>query len=313
MDRDRDLPPDDADELTWLLFHQDNVLTRRQALHHLTPKAIRHRVRTGAWLSLHRGVLLAHPGPVTMRQRHWAALLAVAASGTAYVAGLSALQFLGLKRIGSSVIHILLPASRKDLRPPPGVRVHRTRNLEEADLHSVGLPPITMPARSLVDAMQWASSVNEARMIMAATFQQRLVDADDVLGALERLRHVRRRGLILRVLADVATGSHTLAELDILALCRRAGLPEPRRQVRVAADGVTAYLDLFFDEWGLQVEVDGRHHLDVDQWRRDLRRQNALSAKGFRVLRYPSHSVREEPEVVVAQIRATLISLGWPG
>jgi very-short-patch-repair endonuclease len=313
MDRDRDLPPDDADELTWLLFHQDNVLTRSQALHHLTPKAIEHRTRSGRWLSLHRGVLLADPGPVTLRQRHWAAVLAAAASGAAYLAGLSALQSVGLRRITSPVIHVLLPADRDDVRPPAGVRLHRSRRLDAEDVHGVGLPPATMPARSLVDATQWASSPDEARTIMAATFQQRLVSVDDVAGALGRMRKVRRLPLLLRTLADVATGSHTLAELDILALCRRGGLPEPNRQFRADADGNSRYLDLLFEEWGLHVEIDGRHHLEIRQWWRDLHRQNTLSVHGWRLLRFPSYIVREQPDVVIAQIRAALTAAGWSG
>jgi hypothetical protein len=53
---DRDLPPDDADELTWLLFHQDNVLTRRQALHHLTRKSTVTRRAAASRVAKRRGM-----------------------------------------------------------------------------------------------------------------------------------------------------------------------------------------------------------------------------------------------------------------
>ncbi|WP_344134322.1 endonuclease domain-containing protein [Luedemannella flava] len=245
-----DLPADDADDLTWLLFRQHHVLTRRQALQHLTEDAVRHRLRTGRWVQ----------------------------------------------------------------RAPPGVRIHRTRHLHPDDLRPAGAPPSTMPARSLVNAVQWAVSADQARFIMAATFQQRPVDATDIDAVLARLPKVRRQGLLRRTLADVGAGSHTLAELDLLRLCGSAGLPTPSRQVRrTDADGRDRYLDLYFDEWGVHVEVDGAHHMDVRQWWRDMHRQNALSAHGLRTLRFPSFAVREQPDVVVAQLRTALVAAGWRG
>ncbi|WP_320068215.1 DUF559 domain-containing protein [Micromonospora sp. RTGN7] len=45
----RALPADDADELTWLLFRQEEVISLRQALRHLSRKTIRHRVDTRRW------------------------------------------------------------------------------------------------------------------------------------------------------------------------------------------------------------------------------------------------------------------------
>ncbi|GAA1736797.1 DUF559 domain-containing protein [Luedemannella helvata] len=309
-----DLPPDDADDLTWLLFRQDNVLTRRQAIAHLSADAVRHRLRTGRWLTLHRGVLLAQPGPVTLGQRQWAAVLSAAARGQAYLAGLSALGAAGLRTVRSSAIHVLLPGERRDRKAPPGVRVHRTRHLHADDLRTNGAPPATMPARSVVDAVCWAESADQARLILAATFQQRLVDVADVARVLERLPKLRRRPLILRTLADVGAGSHSLAELDLVRLCRQAGLPTPSRQVpRVDSDGTHRYLDLLFEEWGVHVEVDGAHHVDARQWWLDLRRQNALAAYGMRTLRFPAFMIREQPDVVVAQIRTALRAAGWPG
>ncbi len=309
-----DLPPDDADDLTWLLFRQHHVLTRRQALTHLSADALRHRLRTGRWRPLYRGVLLAHPGPVTLAQRQWAAVLSAAAGGRAYLAGLSALAAAGLRTVNSPVIHVLLPGERRDRRAPPGVRVHRTRHLHADDLRMGGAPPATMPARSVVDAVCWAESADQARLILAATFQQRLVDAADVALVLHRLPKLRRRPLILRTLADVDAGSHSLAELDLVRLCRQAGLPTPSRQVlRVDSDGTNRYLDILFEEFDVHVEVDGSHHVDARQWWLDLRRQNALATHGMRILRFPAFMIREQPDVVVAQIRTTLRAAGWTG
>jgi very-short-patch-repair endonuclease len=311
---DADLPPEDADDLTWLLFRQDSVITRRQALQFLSAKAVRHRVNSGRWRRVHRGVFVTHTAALTHRQRQWAAVLATAAGGSAYLAGLSALQLFRLKRVDSRVIHVLLPDERNDVNPPPGVRVHRTRRLAAEDVHHVGLPPCTMPARSLVDAAQWASSPDQARLIIAATFQQRLVDGEDVASVLHRMPKPRRLPLIMATVADAEGGSHTLAELDFVALCRRAGLPTPGRQVRrTDADGRVRYLDAYFEQWGIHVEIDGRHHMAVDQWWQDMDRQNVLVSSGLHTLRFPSSVVRWHPEAVVLRLRAALTAAGWRG
>src|SRR5262249_52646511 len=100
---------------------------------------------------------------------------------------------------------------------PAGVAVHRTRR--PLDLDQYRRPPATMPERSLLDATQWARTDHEANLIIAATFQQRLVRLGDVRRAVEAMPNMRRRRLLLRTAADAAGGSHSLSELDLLALC----------------------------------------------------------------------------------------------
>jgi hypothetical protein len=171
-----------------------------------------------------------------------------------------------------------------------------------------------MPGRSLVDAAQWACSDEEARAVIAAGFQQRLVNDADIRQVLDRMPRARRRKLIAQTAADAAGGAHSLAELDFLGLVRRAGLPEPSRQkVRYDATGRRRYLDVYFDGWGVHVEIDGSQHLDALVAWADMRRQNELWIAGDRVLRFPAWAVRNEPDQVIAQLKAALRAAGWPG
>ncbi|MFI6762725.1 DUF559 domain-containing protein [Micromonospora sp. NPDC050417] len=304
----RPLPPD-AEPLAHLLVRQSDVLSRRQALRHLSPKAVQHRIESGRWQFAGRGVYLAHTGPVSREQRRWVAVLGV---GSAVLAGLSALELLGFRGYHSEALHVLISASRKDLDPPYGVVVHRTRRLLPADVHRMGLPPCTMPARSLVDAAQWAPNDDRARAIVAAGFQQRLVSGTEVDKVLTRMPNARRRRLILATTADARDGAASIAESDFLRLCRRAGLPEPSRQVRrTDARGRRRYLDVYFDDWRVQVEIDGGQHLEVRHWWADMRRQNDLWVAGVRILRFPAWVVRDRPDEVVAQLRAALQAAGW--
>lgn len=125
---------------------------------------------------------------------------------------------------------------------------------------------------------------------------------------------VRRRRLILSTATDAAGGAHSLGELDLLGLVRRAGLPEPSRQVvRRDSAGRRRYLDAYFEQWRVHVEVDGGQHLDPAHAWADMRRQNDLWVEGDRVLRFPAWVLRARPEEVIAQLRAALRAAGWPG
>ncbi|MGC4792678.1 endonuclease domain-containing protein [Micromonospora saelicesensis] len=308
----RRLPSDDADELTWLLFHQEDVLSLEQARRHLSPKAIRHRVATGTWRQIHRAVFVAHNGPVSAGQLRWAAVLA--AGPQAILGGLTAAQAGGFRGFPGRPIHILLPASCRRGSLPAGVLAHRTVTLRDQDVLAVGQPKRTMPARSIVDAAQWASDDQQARTIIAAACQQGIVAGDDLSRIVERLPRVRRRQLMLATAADAAGGAHSLAELDFLGLIRRAGLPEPARQkIRYDSTGRRRYLDAYFEEWRVHVEIDGGQHIDPRAWWADMRRQNDLWIEGDRVLRFPAWVIRAHPDEVLRQILEALRAAGWKG
>jgi hypothetical protein len=192
------------------------------------------------------------------------------------------------------------------------VIVHRTTLLPAMDIDERARLPCTTPARSAVDAACWARSDREAMTLLAMVFQQRLVDLDDIRRVLLRRPAGRRTDLIARTAVDAAGGAHALAELDFLALSRAAGLPEPTLQKRRRdASGRIRYLDVLYEPYGVHVEIDGGHHVDVRQAWADMQRQNDLWIEGTRVLRFPAWLVRERPAEVVAQVRAALIAAGW--
>jgi hypothetical protein len=308
------------EDLAELIGRQMGVISRRQALRHLSPDAIKRRVASGRWQAPHRGVYVTHTGPINRPERRWMAVLAAGAGRTALLGGLSALETVGFRRgylAGpgrlAECLHVLVPARLKAVKAPAGVLVHRTSRLETADIHQLGSPPGTRPARSLIDAAQWAPDDDRARAIVAAGLQQRLVRADDMQAVLTRMPRARRRALIVEAVRDAVAGAHSLPEADFLRLCRRDGLPTPSMQhARRDGEGRQRYLDAYFAEWGVHVEIDGGQHTDVAQWWADMRRQNALWIPGDRVLRFPAWAIRNRPAEVATQIRAALIAAGWP-
>lgn len=304
--------PDSLSDLDFLLLRQEGVIAWQQARRYLTEKTILHRVRSGRWRQAHRAVYVTHTGSVADGQRLWIASLAVGNGRPALLAGATALSQLGLRGYRSRRVHIIVPAGRQDTDPPRGVIVHRTRTLRPQDMHLAGAPPCTMPGRSMIDAAQWAASDAEAVTVIAATFQQRLVCLADVAPLLTRMRRLRRRPVIVAAVADASGGAESTYEIEFLRLCRRARLPEPVRQaVRTDRSGGRRYCDVLFEQWRVQVEIDGSQHMEVRAWYADMRQGNDVAISGVRLLRFPGWAVRHRPDEVIADVRAALIAAGW--
>ena len=155
---------------------------------------------------------------------------------------------------------------------------------------------------------------NGTRAVLAAGIQQRLVRPEDLTAALARRGTVSRWMLVRTTLADIAGGAQALSELDFCRLTRRFGLPEPSRQaLRKDKRGRVRWLDACWERERVVVEVDGLWHIDAAAWWADMHRDNELTLSGYRVLRFPAFAVRDQPEVVAAQIADALRLAGGPG
>jgi very-short-patch-repair endonuclease len=178
------------------------------------------------------------------------------------------------------------------------VRVHRARE-RPASARRHGIP-LTTPERTLLD--------------LAAVLPQReldrAVEQAKVLHLTTRaalLRCPSRRGIraLERALADEPRLTRSEAEQRLLELLRAADLPPPRTNVRVHGHEV----DLLWPRERLIVEVDGfAFHSTREAFERDRRRDAALQARGYRVLRLTWRQIVHEPQLVVARV-ATLLAI----
>lgn len=146
--------------------------------------------------------------------------------------------------------------------------------------------------------------------MLAAAVQQRLTTADRLLAEVGRTRTVRHRREVLLVLGDVAGGSQSMAEIDLVRLCGRHGLPLPARQVvRRDAGGRRRYLDVTWElasGRSVLLEVDGGLHATFEQWVDDGLRAAEVSRPGESVLRLSAQAIRFEEARVVAALRRHL-------
>ncbi|MDG4810652.1 hypothetical protein O7634_28180 [Micromonospora sp. WMMD1120] len=311
------LPADDADALDWLAFEQAGVLTTRQVSGLLSEGTVRGRVRSGRWRSICRGVLLTGNGRLTRDQQLWVAVLATGPG--ALLAGVTAAAEAGVRGLRREPLHVLVPAGRRAARTTlrnlpidmPAVLVHRTSVLPDSH-RQLARPPRTTTARALVDAAGWATGVDEAQGVLAAGCQQRRALPGELRAVLDVLPRAPRRRLIAQAVADIAGGAEALSEIDFVRLCRRHRLPAPDlQQRRVDAAGRNRWLDAYWREWRVQVEIDGAHHMDARQWAADMRRQNDVWTSGDRILRFPAWLVRARPGEVADTVRRALVAAGW--
>lgn len=290
---------------------QGGVMTRRQLYRSgWTRWMVEAEVRAGRWHRLGRQslfVLDAATSPDPELARRWWAVLEV--GGRAAVDGVTALQHAGLRGFDQPDIQVSVHKSGFHQRPK-GVRVYETRRRRPEDVIAQGLPRVR-PAVAAVRAALWARSNRQAALVLIMTVQQRIATAAEISTALDSVVRHHRRQFLRAVLADIATGVQSMGELDFARLCRSAGLPEPDRQVVRQGPRGRVYLDAYWDEYRVVVEIEGVHHEWESNQVGDTLRQNDLTLRSEAVLRIPVIGLRDQPRPYLDQLRTLLRSRGW--
>jgi len=161
---------------------------------------------------------------------------------------------------------------------------------------------VTNLHRTLLDLCAWSPAV-EALVVLDMAITRTGIDqlqtyADSVNGRAGASR--------LRQLAEIAAPAESPMETRLRWLLIKAGLPAPEVQTDLH-DGEGNFVgraDLYYPRAHLVIEFDGANHRD--RLVGDDRRQNALIAAGYRVLRFTAADVYGRPEAIVGQVRAAL-------
>lgn len=231
------------------------VVTRQELLRaDVTHEDIRTELRAGVW---HRAG--AHTLSIDAREPHDHGLFwrAVWESGPrAVLDGVSALIWCGLKGWTESGVCVSVPHNAT-VRAVPGIRHHFLRDLGRVDRQWL---PHTVAEVAVVRAAQWARSETAAATVLAMSVQQKMAAPVRVMEHWSSLRSPFRREFLDVVIKDICDGAQSLNELDVARLCRARGLPEPTRQkVRTGRNG-RVYLDVYWEEYGVHLEIQGAHH-----------------------------------------------------
>ena len=287
---------------------QGGALSRRQLYAiGFTRWEVTAHVRARRWQVVTDQVVCTHTGPLSQEALHWSAVFQ--GGPRAHLDGASALVASGLKRFDVDRVRVSVPR---------GARVRRTRLFDirqtrrwSPELLVANGVPRTTPAVAAVRAALWAKSDRQAALVLSMAVQQGLVTPAGLADAALLVKRDRRRLLVQRVVLDLLGGARSLGEIDVARECRRRGLPEPSRQVLRRDKAHRYYLDVYWDEWGVVVEIDGIHHAWAENVVGDALRQNSVSISSATVLRLPLLGLRTQPDAFFDQIADALSAAGW--
>jgi hypothetical protein len=294
-----------------LLGAQCGVLSRLQALDvGLSSDAIGGYLRTGSWRQLQRGVYATFTGQPPREAILWAALLRSGAD--AVLSHQTAAELDGLTDRVSRAVHVTVPTDRR-VRGAINVIVHRSGRISEAR-HPVLLPPRTRIEETVLDLTQEARDADEAFHWLSRACGGRLTTANRLQGALEQRKHARYRNELITGLTAISDGVHSTLEYRyVRGVERPHELPTAQRQAKITLGKARRYLDNYYEDFGVAVELDGHAaHRVHDRWR-DVHRDNALTGAGIITLRYSWTDVTQRACEVAAEIGAVLRRRGWAG
>ena len=293
--------------VNWLASQQLSVATVVQLqVAGLGRGAIEHRVERGLLHRRHRGVYLVGspvPPPGAIE------LAAVLACGEgAVVSHRSAAGLWGLLPPHGEPVDVTVVRGHRRARE--GIRVFTVGRIDRRDIDRSHGIPVTAPARTLIDIAadatdgEFEQAVSEARAL-------RLLRDGDLEAALARAGHRRGTAKVRAFLRSERESGFTRSEAErrMRRLAREAGLPQPVCNERLLGYSV----DFLWTEYGVVVEVDGyQFHGHRSAFERDRRRDQALIAAGYTVVRITWRQLRHEP-LWVAAVVASALTARRPG
>lgn len=287
---------------------QDGVLSRRQVYALGVPRwLVRREVLARRWVRVGDQAILLHTGPLSPAGHRWAALFV--GGPRAMLDGASSLVASGLERFDEVRVRVSVPRGAR-IRHRAEYDVRQTRRWAADDLLRGPGIPRTRPAVAALRAALWARTDREATYVVTAAVQQGLVRADDLGAELLRIRRDRRRAMLHELVNELLDGARSLGEVDVARALRERGLPAPERQVLRRDSRGRYYLDLYWPQFRLVVEIDGIHHTWAENVVGDALRQNALTMQGDRVLRLPLLGFRLEQAAFLDQIEEAMVAGG---
>jgi very-short-patch-repair endonuclease len=203
-----------------------------------------------------------------------------------------------LRRTERRGIDVTVP--RRSTQKHENVDPHTSTTLTPADTTVVDGVPCTTIARTLLDLGEVVSPRDVERALEQGQHME-IVDGralDDQLRRNAKRKAAHRLRQALASLHPDAAPSESQFEEDLLALCRRIDVPEPRRQFWITPDdGEPAVrADFAWPQHKLIVETDGlgahrpRHRFEADR-----RKDQRLALLGWRVIRITWRQLKEEP------------------
>jgi hypothetical protein len=284
----------------------------------LSRTQIQHRVRTGRWERMARGIYRIAGAPPSRPQPAMAAVLSRPDGAISF---LNAAELFGLSVVGPPVPWLTVPTSSSARAAV--ARVHRS-DLPTDQIDVVQGIRVTTAARTLVDCSALLGQHRLGKLVDEA-MHRRLTSPQRVEAILDaaRDRSLVARHEVLRDLIDVWRPSirpGSPAEARLLRVLGEWGFPPPERQVRIYdADGtIIARLDGGWPDRRIGFEYDSPEWHGPARWASDEARHALVEALGWTLLHIDKTDItpgatRLRDRLVVAFVPNPLRLAGAPG
>jgi hypothetical protein len=270
----------------------------------------RSQVRAGRWQRIHPRVYATFTGQLSREAHQWAALLYAGAGAT--LSHETAAEVWGLTDEPNRVVHVTIPVNRR-VTSLATVRIHYANRLA-LSRHPTRRPPVISVEETVLDLVDRALTLQEVVSLVTRACQRRRTTLDRLSHALDGRKKVRWRKAMEGLLSEVAEGAHSPLELAYVQRVERPhGLPAGHRQHRRHVGGRAQWLDVWYEEYDLVVELDGRIGHTEDGRFRDHRRDNITTVRGCAILRYGWTDTVARSCQVAAEVAYVLRANGWDG
>jgi hypothetical protein len=254
-------------------------VVNREQLHEIgfSDTMIRDRLAGSRLHRLHRGVY-AVGHTILNAEGRWLAAVLACGDGAA-LSHRSAAALWGIRPTAAARIDVTV-SHTSGVRSSAAIVVHRTRRpVMATNRHGIR---VTTPGQTLADlAIGLPRRQLEKAVEMAEAARLGVVVPDEHAGA-KRLDEASAH--------DLTTTTRSPLEDAFLQLCDTHGIPRPL--LNAVVDGYE--VDFCWPELRLIVETDGyEHHGTRAAFERDRARDAALTARGWRVLRFTDGQVRD--------------------
>jgi very-short-patch-repair endonuclease len=288
------MPP----ELLLLAERQARTLSREQLVGHgVSDRVIQRLLTDGRLDRICQGIYATGEGG--WMQQAWAGVLI--GGPKAVIGGEAAGYLLGLVREPPAQVLVHTPHWRQ--------RDTRWR-LVRSSRAGTGEPPRTRLAQTVVDLAAGMDADGIVSVVAEAVGRKR-VRPDEIRRVLSETSRQPNRKLLEDLLGEVAAGSRSPLEVRYARHVERAhGLPAAARQ----ESPLSSYAgDVWYSEYGVMVELDGRAYHRGQTALDDMDRDNDHQLVGVITLRLGWRQVVGAPCQAAAKVARALRVRGWPG
>ena len=273
----------------------------------VSEKQRRALVRSGRFERRGRRVLRDCAAPRTTAQDLLAEVLDNPGS---VVTGSSAAWLVGRGGFSPAPVHLL--ARRGGNHRPRAAILHETFWLPPRHTQVVRGVPCVSDAR-LAFELAWELRPERLRRLVDWLKSSRGMSYEQMaLVAAELWRRGKPGSAEMRRVVEERAPGYVPPASELAALfddvCERFGLPVGRREVNAGGEEWIGRVDVIYDRFKLIVELDSRRwHDTTSAFEDDRRRDNALVAAGWRVIRITWRMLMDEPEKVAALLRQLFV------